>query len=161
MEFPDLHEFSPGHPPSPYEKPVSVVKVGSGMLSKGLRLRAVGWIERPGFPIGKVPKEFVDAVVGALGRAPFHDGYRGIHPCMLCGEEFIEVRWRRKKIALTGYGHYLVRSGRIVYMAPSLLLHYVLDHSYRPPHQFIKAAMTGVFLTVDDLVVRWGVDDDE
>lgn len=53
MEFSDLHEFPNGHPPSPYGEPLLVVKVGDGMLPSGLTLRAVGWLERVGFPTGE------------------------------------------------------------------------------------------------------------
>ena len=42
-----------------------------------------------------------------------------------------------------------------VYMAPSLLLHYILDHDYRPPTEFLKALSKGRFLTEDDLIVQW------
>lgn len=49
MEFPDLHEFPKCHPPSPYGKPAVVVKIGDGILPKGLKLRAVGWLEQAGF----------------------------------------------------------------------------------------------------------------
>jgi hypothetical protein len=155
MEFPDLHRFPDGHPPSPYGRPVLVVKVGSGMLPDGLTLRAVGWLERPGFPTGSVSKDCVDALVAALRGGIFLDGYRGVHGCTLCGTGCPEVRWRRRKVALTGHGHYLLQSGQVVYMAPSLLLHYILDHDYRPPDEFVHAVVHGRFLTEDDLVIRW------
>src|SRR4051794_691950 len=118
MEFPDLHEFPQGHPPSPYGKPLLVVKVGAGMLPEGLAVRAVGWLERPGFPTGSVSKDYVDALVAALRGGIFSDGYPGIHSCTLCGKTLPEVRWRRRKVTLKGHGHYLVQSGQIVYMAP-------------------------------------------
>jgi hypothetical protein len=155
MEFPDLHEFPDGHPPSPYGKPLLVVKVGSGMLPDGLTLRAVGWLERPGFPTGSVSKDCVEALVAALRGGIFSDGYRGIHSCTLCGKALPEVRWRRRKVVLKGHGHYLVQSGQLVYMAPRLLLHYILDHEYRPPDEFVQAVAQGRFLTDDDLVIRW------
>ena len=161
MEFPDLHEFPEGHPPSPYGKPLLVVKVGSGILPDGLTVRAVGWLERPGFPTGSVPKACVDALMAALRDGIFSDGCRGIHSCTLCGKTLPEVRWRRRKVTLKGHGHYLLQSGRVVYMAPSLLLHYMLDHDYRPPEEFVQAVAQGRFLTEDDLVIRWRVPGDE
>lgn len=157
MEFPDLHEFPKRHAPSPYGDPVVVVKVGAGMLPDGLMLRAIGWLEQPGFPTGAVSKECVDALVAALKCGIFRDGYRGIHNCTLCGKAHPEVRWRRRKVFLKGHGHYLVQSGQVVYMAPNLLLHYILDHEYRPPDEFNEAVLKGRFLTEDDLVVRWQI----
>jgi hypothetical protein len=155
MEFPDLHEFPKDHPPSPYGKPVLVVKVGDGVLAEDLRLRAVGWLERPGFPTGSVPKECIEALVAALRGRIFSDGHRGIHSCTLCGTSLPEVRSRRRKVALRGHGHYLVRHERIVYMAPALLLHYILGHQYRPPDEFLEAVAQGRFLSENDLLVNW------
>jgi hypothetical protein len=157
MEFPDLHEFPKTHPPSPYGKPVVVVKVGDGVLPEGLTLRAVGWLERPGFPTGAVPRECIGSLVAALHGGIFRDGSRGIHGCTLCGQESPAVRWKRRKFPLQGHGHYLVQLGQVVYMAPALLLHYVLDHGYCPPDEFLVAVMKGHFLSEADLVVRWRV----
>ena len=137
-----------------------VVKVGYGKLPNGLTLRAVGWLERPGFPTGSVSRDCVDALV-ALQGGVFHDGYRGIHSCTLCGKTLPEVRWRGRKVVLKGHGHYLVQLGQIVYMAPSLLLHYMLDHEYRPPDEFVQAVVQGRFLTEDDLIIRWRVPGEE
>ena len=155
MEFPDLHEFPRGHPPSPYGWPVLVVKVGAGVLPEGLTLRAVGWLERPGFPTGPTPRDCVEALLAATPGAILSDGSRGVHSCGLCGSSLPEVRWKRRKVGLKGHGHYLVESGQIVYMAPALLLHYILDHAYLPPAEFVRAVSRGRFLTEDDLVVRW------
>jgi hypothetical protein len=155
MQFPDLHEFPKGHPPSPYGKPLLVVKVGDGVLPEDLTLRAVGWLERPGFPTGSVSKEIIDALVAALRGGIFSDGYRGIHMCTLCSDAFPAPKWRRRTIALKGHGHYLLLHERIVYMAPALLLHYILGHQYRPPDEFLEAVAHGRFLTENDLAVNW------
>lgn len=155
MEFPDLHEFPKGHPPSPFEKPVLVVKFGDGVLPANLTLRAVGWLESQGFPTGTVPKDCIDALVTALRGGIFRDGTRGYHSCTLCGEWSHEVKWKRRKYAVHGQGHYLVQIGQVVYMAPALLLHYILGHDYRPPNEFLEAVTKGRFLTEEDLVIRW------
>jgi hypothetical protein len=34
------------------------------------------------------------------------------------------------------------RSG-VIYAAPNLIFHYVKDHAYRPPREFIDAVVTG------------------
>jgi hypothetical protein len=155
VEFSDQYEFPKGSPPSPYGKPVVVVKVGEGMLPDGLTLRAIGWLERPGFPTGPVKKDCIDLLVNALTQGIFRDGYRGIHGCAFCGQEFSTLRWNRRKISLQGHGHYLIKLGKVVYMAPELLLHYIVDHKYCPPDEFVDAVLTGHFLTEDDLVIRW------
>jgi hypothetical protein len=155
MEFPDLHEFPKNSPPSPYGKPVLVVKVGDGVLPSGLTLRAIGWLERSGFPTGPVPKECIGKLVVALQGRIFNDGYRGYHTCALCGKFLPEIKWKRRKVTLQGHGHYLVQRGQIVYMVPALLLHYILGHDYCPPKEFLEAVSKGRFLTEEDLVVEW------
>jgi hypothetical protein len=36
-------------------------------------------------------------------------------------------------------------------MAPVLILHYILDHGYKPPDDFIEAVIAGKCLSMDDL----------
>jgi hypothetical protein len=155
MEFPDLHEFPKNHPPSPYGHPVVVVKIGDGVLPKGLKIRAVGWLEQPGFATGEVPKQCIGALVEALQRGIFSDGYRGCHGCVLCGIEFPEIKWKRQRIKLKGHGHYLLQVGKVVFMAPELLLHYILEHGYCPPSKFLDAILNGRFLGEADLLIKW------
>ena len=68
--------------------------------------------------------------------------------------EFIYENDEGEEIEVKGYGHYLVRKESTVYMAPALLLHYIIDHDYRPPQVFVDAVLNGEFLTTDDLEVR-------
>jgi hypothetical protein len=117
-------------------------------------LRAVGWLERLGFPTGSVPKECVAALVAALRGGIFMDGCRGYHGCFLCGEFMPQVKWQRRRIGVQGHGHYLLQLGEVVYMAPALLLHYILDHGYRPPDEFVQAVTAGRFLKEEDMIVR-------
>ena len=37
-------------------------------------------------------------------------------------------------------------------MCPVLILHYILDHKYQPPSEFVRTVTEGGFLTTDDLV---------
>lgn len=159
VEFPDLHELPDGHPPSPYGNRLPVVKFGEGTLPPGLTVRAIGWIEKPGFPTGAIPDECIRALIDATPQTIFADGTRGIHHCELCHEMRPSVRWQRQEIPLVCTGHYLIQNGDIVYMAPALLLHYIIDHEYRPPEEFLKALVDGRFLTQQDLVVSWHVPD--
>jgi hypothetical protein len=43
-----------------------------------------------------------------------------------------------------------------VYVCPALILHYILDHSYRPPDEFVQAVTQGRFLTRDPWLVHGG-----
>lgn len=154
MVYQDLYQFPKGHPPSPYEFPLTIFNVGEVQLPADVQLFAVGWIEEVGFPTGSVPEEFIKALIAAYPSKIIPDGTRGWQTCTLCGVEMPKPEWKGKKINVSGHGHFLVRYGKAVYMAPALLLHYILDHNYRPPQRFIDAVMNGKFLTIDDLEVK-------
>jgi hypothetical protein len=154
MKYEDLYRFPEGHPPSPYERPVVVFNVGEVYLPAGLHLLAVGWIEEAGFATGAVPEEFLAALVAAYPAKVVPDGTRGLHTCTLCHVIMPKVEWKGKKIDVKGYGHFLIRYEKAVYMAPALVLHYVLDHNYRPPQIFIDAVAEGKFLTTADLEIK-------
>jgi hypothetical protein len=169
MEYPDLFIFPEGHPPSPYDHPVpggqrlAVPYYRDGtrsslVLKEGLRLCAVGWLERPGFATGQVPDVCIEALVEAHSAKIVMDGTRGIHDCTLCGKSLPQLQWRDRVVQLKGHGHYLLQMEKTVYIAPELLLHYICDHSYCPPDEFVRAMVHGVFLGVDDLEIGWSED---
>ena len=154
MEYKDLYKFPEGHPPSPYDRPVWVFKVGEVWLPANLSLYAVGWIEEPGFTTGEAPEEFVEELVAAYPDKIVSDGTRGWHTCTLCEEKMPKPEWKGETIEVTGHGHFLVQDEDAVYMAPALILHYILDHDYLPPQVFIDAVINGEFLTTEDLEVK-------
>ena len=155
MKYKDLYMFPEGHPPSPYDSPVSIYRSGEGYLPKGFQLCAIGWIEDHDFTTGPVPDECIDALFAAYPSNLFSDGTRGIHDCVLCRYPPPRIVWKGAKLEIMGYGHYLVRHKNIVYMAPALLLHYIRIHNYCPPQVFIDATINGYFMTEDDLEIKW------
>lgn len=168
MKYQDLFIFPEGHPPSPYEYPVSImrqetgyefdpskIRFGKGYLPKGLHLCAIGWIEDFDFATGSVPEIFTGIIASTISSKIFSDGTRGFHTCCLCGVLMPKVIWNAMEISIAGYGHYLIQMGKIVYMAPALLLHYIIDHNYCPPQEFVEAVINGQFLTEDDLEIVW------
>jgi hypothetical protein len=93
----------------------------------------------------------------------FSDASLGWHGCELCttqtqwypgGRIGPVIRWKGQELRLYGHGHHLVQHEGRVYLCPALILHYILDHGYRPPEEFIRAVIEGRFLTSDDLAVR-------
>jgi hypothetical protein len=161
MEYPDGFIFPEGHPPSPYDYPVPVMKggePGTALLPEDLRLCAIGWIERKGFATGSVPDGCLEALVTGHPDKIVSDGTRGIHTCTLCGQMLPRLQWHDRVLQLTGHGHYLVQVEGIVYMAPELLLHYICDHSYCPPQEFVHATVRGEFLSAEDLEIRSGTE---
>ena len=164
MFIPDLVVASPDQPPSPYPFPLPLRKDdkwGVGRLPPGLTLHPVGWLGDSVPTSGPVPNEVVATLLREYGTgAIFSDGTAGWHDCELCpgpeawypdGQVGPVVSWSGQQHRIYGHGHYLVLHRTRVYMAPALLLHYVLDHSYRPPDEFTDAVLHGSFLRASDL----------
>ena len=104
---------------------------------------------------GQVPDDCIEALIAAHPTKIVMDGTRGIHTCTLCGKGLPQFQWRDQTIQLKGHGHYLVRVEKTVYIAPELLLHYISEHRYCPPQEFVHATIHGGFLGPDDLEIRW------
>jgi hypothetical protein len=166
MEIPDLEVIPPNHPPSPYDSPIMIGSRGReaifGTLPDGLTLYAVGWIENKVPVTGEVPDECIDRLVDAHeSDKTISDGTMGWHDCEVytnrkqrCtdGRPGFVIQWRDGELHLLGHGHHLVRLGSAVYMCPVLILHYILEHGYQPPVEFLKAVIEGTFLTAEDLI---------
>ncbi len=103
----------------------------------------------------------MDALLEAYDtKAVFSDGTAGWHDCELCpgpeawysdGKLGPVIRWRSRQVRLYGHGHHLVQHGTFTYMAPALILHYILDQGYRPPQEFLEATTAGEFLRPEHL----------
>jgi hypothetical protein len=107
----------------------------------GAPLLNVGWLAAGHeFPLGEVPEGFVDALL-ELAKDPVNV-YRGMHFCDFC-RTFQEARENvRFRDVFIGSGEVHVRGGEgHVYAAPALVVHYVADHGYRPPREFVDAVL--------------------
>jgi hypothetical protein len=95
-------------------------------------VRAVGWLEA-GHPYrrGPVPEAFVAALRRQVAEAYQPVLYMGFHPCSLCPEG-------RQR---AGLRNLLVPTERLLYVAPELIAHYVEDHGYQPPEEFVAAVL--------------------
>jgi hypothetical protein len=162
----DLQKFPASHHPSPYDFPVPVQKHGKwgyGLLPSGMTLCAVGWL---GSSVKHRNAPVLAGCIDSLFKAYLNglvisDGTMGWHNCELCvgddkwypgGQIGPIIQWRGERLRLYGHGHNLIRSGDLVYMCPALILHYILDHKYVPPDEFIQSVPRGQFLTQDDLI---------
>jgi hypothetical protein len=101
----------------------------------------IGWLssEEP-YPVDQVPDGLVDALA-QLAAAP-KNLYRGYHLCELCISAEEAARSKKKGNLFLGNGeiHVPVPEGA-VYVAPTLVVHYVEAHRYIPPQDFISAAL--------------------
>lgn len=93
----------------------------------------IGWLEKDQpFPIGEIPEGFLEKLDLYLTRefTVFH--YRGDHDCQFCNKRD-SANCEIRVVSTTGK----------IYAAPELIKHYIIDHKYLPPQEFIDAVMTG------------------
>jgi hypothetical protein len=95
-------------------------------------LRAVGWLEA-GHPYqqGPVREDFLTRLKQHVATAYQPLLFLGFHNCSLCPPG------QRK----TGLLNLLIPTGQLLYVTPGMVVHYIEDHGYRPPQEFIEAVM--------------------
>lgn len=106
----------------------------------------IGWLDKdyPYFK-GKVSDEFIDKLWKYLNLNI--NRIRGFRNCRLCTVPYkgtSEVVYKGESIML-GYEEIRVLSedGKTSYAAPDLIYHYILNHEYKPPQEFIEAVLKG------------------
>jgi hypothetical protein len=111
----------------------------------------VGWLENGhAFPTGPAPEGLVAALLKRC-QAPTNL-MRGIHFCDLCERlepDGYRILWRELttferdgKAAHVGNGEIrVVGTSGTVYASPTLIIHYVADHGYLPPADFIEGVL--------------------
>ena len=110
---------------------------------------AVGWLDDAHtFPAGSVPDGFL-AALRDLGAQEVNV-MRGVHPCVFCPKPHDQREPRPWIYARSdSAGEYLLGHGEIhvrgidgqLFAAPTLIVHYVEAHHYRPPHAFVDAVL--------------------
>ena len=108
------------------------------MVASGFHVRAIGWLDdKHAFPVGIAPAEFTDKLGRIIETETFLGLYEngsiipkffGFHTCELCHN----------------YDHgddIVVPSNQVMYVAPKMILHYITEHGYLPPKQFIDAVL--------------------
>jgi hypothetical protein len=105
----------------------------------------VGWLAgKHEYPQGAVPDLFIERV-WVFCRQPMFQT-RGFHVCELCTMSPLEEPWARRGEEILHLGSAEIRVFRengIVYAAPNLIYHYVVEHHYCPPEEFIQAVLEG------------------
>jgi len=123
--FPDLSPYAYGRHPQP------------GVVH-------IGWLDgKHDYPKGRV----VGLVIEKLKRLATRptELYRGFHVCELCSHPkglLPEQDWEWGK-SRAGNGEIRVISGSTTYAAPVLIVHYIQEHGYLPPEEFLRAVIEG------------------
>jgi hypothetical protein len=115
-------------------------------VADGDHIRAVGWLsDTHAFPQSDVPPAFAERLTQFARLSPestkaLHwPRFFGGHTCELCPRKLS----RRGGADLPeGWLNFGVPAGDILFVAPELIVHYVQDHHYAPPPDFIAAVLT-------------------
>jgi len=103
----------------------------------------IGWLERgQAFPVGKCPASFVEQLF-QLCRHPV-TLCRGFHSCDLCSpveRDMLVIHQSGTNLWLGSGEVEAAGADGTRYRAPTLIYHYVTEHGYLPPQEFIEAVL--------------------
>lgn len=103
----------------------------------------VGWLDiKHPFEVGEPSEKLLDALFAK--RAYPVNKMRGYHQCQFCKSKAFGLETARKgKTLVLGSAEIRVKGkGGTVYAAPDLIYHYVAEHHYKPPQEFIDALLS-------------------
>jgi hypothetical protein len=101
----------------------------------------VGWLDEGAYPRRDPTDEFVARLANVIVREQVNV-LRCTSPCPLCGKDGIWVHHAGVKFFL-GAAEVWIPSdrGSLIYAAPDLIWHYVHEHKYSPPSEFVDAVL--------------------
>lgn len=105
----------------------------------------VGWLDAAEpYARGDVPSEFIDRLWQFCTFVLMPT--RGYHICNFCKKRQLGplvVTYENRALRLgTAEIRVIGRKG-ILYASPNLIFHYVTEHNYRPPEEYVRAVLTG------------------
>lgn len=107
------------------------------------RLTSVGWlVPEKEFATGDVSKEFFEALFSMLKKPWQPFAFAGHEPCRFCRftHGMTTLRYHGEEVSV-GTNNLFVPNGERAFVAPSLIIHYVDSHMYRPPAEFQAAVL--------------------
>ena len=124
-----------------YYRDLSVYRYNEELTSDSVR--NVGWLSQShGYAQGDVPEAFVERLWIFCRSSVLP--YMGFHQCPFCEKDMGFLSQRGDETMALGSAEVwaLGRNG-MLYAAPNLIYHYITEHHYRPPEEFIQAIMEG------------------
>jgi len=113
-------------------------------LPSEVPMKNVGWLGVNSFPLGRMPERARDELLRIASEGA-ENMMRGTQDCPLCGLETpvrVPTSYNERGWVSIGNGEYhVVDSSGTVFAAPTLLWHYINDHQYLPPQEFIDALL--------------------
>lgn len=104
---------------------------------------AVGWLDpQHEYPRGVVADAVLERLWAFCDDPPVMSF--GIHSCEFCGDDdFVrsEVFYKGTKMLVGSCDIIIIGRRRKVYYAPDMIIHYIIDHSYLPPADFLDAVL--------------------
>jgi len=102
----------------------------------------IGWLDgvHPR-TTGNVSEDFIERLWAHCQN--YVREFRGYHECELCSEPAWPYIGKRgnEELALGSAEIRVSGKNGVVYAAPNLIYHYVIDHHYLPPEEFIQAVL--------------------
>jgi hypothetical protein len=105
------------------------------LVAAGDHVRAIGWLHPDhDYTQGEVSAEFLARLKEFTARssdsaeALYFGAFGGFHTCEFCGRAH-------------GIGNFGVPSGDLLFVAPEMVVHYIEQHGYSPPAEFVAAVL--------------------
>lgn len=105
------------------------------LVAAGEHVRAIGWLHpNHVFTKGNVSTEFLNRLKefakrsGPSAEALYFGAFGGFYTCGFCGQAH-------------GIGNFGVPHGDLLFVAPEMVVHYIEEHGYCPPAEFITAVL--------------------
>ncbi|HXI71826.1 MAG TPA: hypothetical protein VNN22_15835 [Verrucomicrobiae bacterium] len=102
------------------------MSIGNSYLHPVWFVRYVGWVGKKVPRRGVVPPTIMQVLRHHHDHSYVEDGLLGCHTCEICGKGDF-------------HGEFVVRARSAYYVLPVGIFHYIEEHGYCPPYQFIKA----------------------
>lgn len=110
-----------------YEDLVPCDVYGAELAAK---LTAVGWLGADPIAPGDISQNFFDKLRAIVEESTPLVASSGVHACEQCQFD-----------PFTATGEVLVPHDSTLFVSPTMILHYVATHRYRPPEPFVEAVL--------------------
>ena len=105
------------------------------------QIKKIGWLDSANpFLQGNISPTFVDKLIKILNRERVNL-LRGIKKCPLCSNIVYAEGFNKGTLGISQIWVPDMHNSNIVYAAPDFIIHYVKDHKYCPPQEFIESVM--------------------